>query len=384
MRVLTWCLVFIVLFLGIPDAHSQDSVVFSHVVTKDAPKGIGANMLKRMVNGHPELRKQWKVQVYPEAVLFEDDDKLKKAMEEGKVHLAAPSISKLAEYNKKLQVFDLPFLFKDTKEVAAFIEKVKEQNLIFHYEKDRIYLNDKLDDKEPVVLLDFWHNGMKQLSSKQNLSSLIRDREKNFLKELTVRVQRGSEVAKKMFERLGAHVEEVPFKEIRKYLRQKKIDSQENTWSNSYLEKYHELQSYFLETNHGYLGYLLIANAQWWKGMTEEQRKLWKEQIIQPVTKEVNRLATEVDIEARERIREYYWELEDKGKKEVGTNSLNETDAEKWCQAIYADYADRNGWKTIVGEIGIEIINVAKEVSGNSNRCPFPQLEGITKTSGSQ
>ena len=106
--------------------------------------------------------------------------------------------------------------------------------------------------------------------------------------------------------------------------------------------------------------------------MTKPQQKLWKEEIIQPVTKEVNRLATEADIEARERIREYYWEQEEKGK-DGGVTSLNEIDAEKWCQAIYAD---RDGWrKIVVEEIGKELISLAKGAGGNSNSCPFPQLE---------
>ena len=59
------------------------------------------------------------VEVFPNSQLFGDAKELE-ALLLGDVQLIAPSLSKFDRYTKKIQVFDLPFLFDDIEAVDRF------------------------------------------------------------------------------------------------------------------------------------------------------------------------------------------------------------------------------------------------------------------------
>ena len=91
-------------------------IKFSHVVAENTPKGQGALYFKKLVE--ERLAGKVEVLVYPSSQLFGDAKEME-ALLLGDVHLIAPSLSKFDRYTKKLQVFDLPFLFDDIEAVAA-------------------------------------------------------------------------------------------------------------------------------------------------------------------------------------------------------------------------------------------------------------------------
>ena len=59
------------------------------------------------------------MQVFPSSQLFGDAKEME-ALLLGDVQLIAPSLSKFDRYTKKMQVFDLPFLFDDIAAVDRF------------------------------------------------------------------------------------------------------------------------------------------------------------------------------------------------------------------------------------------------------------------------
>ena len=50
------------------------------------------------------------------------------------------------------------------------------------------------------------------------------------------------------------------------------VDGQENTWSNIYTQKMHEVQKYITVTNHGYIGYVVVVNKKFWDGLPADIR----------------------------------------------------------------------------------------------------------------
>jgi len=50
------------------------------------------------------------------------------------------------------------------------------------------------------------------------------------------------------------------------------VGGQENTWSNIYTQKMHEVQKYITETNHGYIGYVVVTNKKFWDGLPADIR----------------------------------------------------------------------------------------------------------------
>ena len=105
------------LFSGIASASDPIVIKFSHVVAENTPKGQMAIKLKDLVA--EKLAGKVVVEVFPNSQLF-GDNKVLEAMLLGDVQMAAPALSKFDRYTTQLQIFDLPFLFKDMNAVEKF------------------------------------------------------------------------------------------------------------------------------------------------------------------------------------------------------------------------------------------------------------------------
>jgi C4-dicarboxylate-binding protein DctP len=144
----------IVAMSPVAEAAGPIVIKFSHVVAENTPKGQMANKFKELVE--QRLPGKVKVEVFPNTQLF-DDDAVLPAMLLGDVQLAAPSLSKFDKYTSQLQVFDLPFLFKDIEAADRFQQSEAGQKLL------------KSMEKKGILGLGYLHNGMKQLSANKPL-----------------------------------------------------------------------------------------------------------------------------------------------------------------------------------------------------------------------
>ena len=248
-------------------------IKFSHVTNSDKhPKGVAASLLEQRVNA--EMNGKACMQVFPNSTLY-DDNQVLEALLNGDVQLAAPSLSKFEKITKKYRLFDLPFLFDDVAAVDRF------QNS---------EAGDKLKNamnRRGLKGLEFWHNGMKQMSANKPLL-LPSD-----AKGLKFRVQ-ASDVLVAQFEQLGANPQKMSFKEVYGGLQTKVIDGQENTWSNTYGKKFFEVQDGVTETNHGILDYLVVTSGDWWDNLPDDIRTQLGT-ILKEVTEERNAESTIVN-----------------------------------------------------------------------------------------
>ena len=120
------------LFTGAALASDPITIKFSHVVAENTPKGQMANKFKELVA--ERLGGKVVVEVFPNSQLF-GDDKVLEAMLLGDVQMAAPALSKFERYTPQLQIFDLPFLFKDMAAVEKFQQSAKGQELLIQSRK---------------------------------------------------------------------------------------------------------------------------------------------------------------------------------------------------------------------------------------------------------
>lgn len=239
------------LTLGSLQAMAAPIVIkFSHVVAEATPKGKAANKFRDLVA--ERLKGKVVVEVFPSSQLF-NDDKVMEALLLGDVHLAAPSLSKFGKYTKKIEVFDLPFLFDDLAAADRFMKS-----------PDGIKINRSMQDKG-YLGLGYLHNGMKVLSANKPL------RTPADAKGLKFRIQ-SSDVLAAQFEAVGGVPLKKPFSEVFTLLQTKAVDGTENPWSNVYSKKFHEVQDYFVESNHGYLGYLVVTSSEFWNGLPKDIR----------------------------------------------------------------------------------------------------------------
>jgi C4-dicarboxylate-binding protein DctP len=248
-------------------------IKFSHVVAEKTPKGQGALKFKELAE--KKLPGKVEVQVFPSSQLFGDAKEIE-ALLLGDVHIIAPSLSKFDRYTKKLQVFDLPFLFDDLEAVDRFQKSSAGTALL-----------DSLKSKG-MKGLAYWHNGMKQFSSNRPKLQVPAD-----VKGLKFRIQ-ASDVLEAQFRAVGANPQKMAFSEVYQALQTGVVDGQENTWSNIYSQKYHEVQKTIALTNHGVIDYMVITNAKWWERLPADVRKGLEEAMAE-ATLYANKLAYDLD-----------------------------------------------------------------------------------------
>src|SRR3954464_2657563 len=112
---------------GAPAGAAATVVKLSHVVAENTPKGQAALKFKELAE--KKLPGKVEVQVFPNSQLFGDGKEME-ALWLGDVQVIVPSLSKFDRYTKKLQVFDLPFLFPDIAAVDKFQHTKKGKELL--------------------------------------------------------------------------------------------------------------------------------------------------------------------------------------------------------------------------------------------------------------
>ena len=323
-----WKLALIILAAVSTAATAAPLVIkLSHVVAENTPKGQAALKFKELAE--KKLAGKVEVQVFPNSQLFGDGKEME-ALLLGDVQVIAPSLSKFDRYTKKLQVFDLPFLFRDIKAVDRFQQGPQGKALL-----------DAMRAKG-IKGLAYWHNGMKELSDDRAQLRAPED-----VKGLKFRIQ-PSDVLEAQFRALGANPQKMAFSEVYQALQTGVVDGQENTWSNIYSQKFHEVQKTIAVTNHGVVDYMVITNAKWWDGLPADIRKGLEEAMAE-ATQYGNGLANDFNERDRKRI-------EQAGKAKI--QALSPDDIAKWQKAM------EPVWKKFEPDIGRDLIEAARKANG--------------------
>jgi C4-dicarboxylate-binding protein DctP len=303
-------------------SHAQIVIKFSHVVAENTPKGQAALKFKELAE--KKLPGKVQVQVFPNSQLFGDAKEME-ALLLGDVQFIAPSLSKFDRYTKKLQLFDLPFLFSDIEAVDRFQQSAQGKALLASMKG------------KGIMGLAYWHNGMKELSDNRDKLRLPED-----VRGLKFRIQQ-SDVLEAQFRALGANPQKMAFSEVYQALQTGVVDGQENTWSNIYSQKFYEVQKTIAVTNHGVIDYMVITNAGWWDKLPADVRKGLQE-AMDEATKFGNGIANEYNERDRKRI-------EAAGKAKV--QPLTKADLAEWQKAMHPV------WKKFEPDIGNDLIQAA-------------------------
>jgi len=299
-------------------------IKFSHVTTEATQKGKAAVELMNRVND--EMNGKACMEVFPNSTLYNDDAVLE-AMLQGDVQLAAPSLSKFEQFTKVFRLFDIPFMFKNMAAVDEFQNSEAGQAM-----KESMV-------RRGLLGLDFWHNGMKQISANKPLM-MPED-----AAGLKFRIQ-PSEVIKAQIAALNASPQPMAFSEVYGALQTGVVDGQENTWSNIYTKKFFEVQDGVTETNHGLIDYMLVTSVDFWDGLPEDVRTQLGT-IIHEVTVKNNAEGGDTDAQARQAVLD------------AGT-TIRELTAEQrqaWVDAM------KPVWGQFVADVGQENIDAAQAIN---------------------
>jgi C4-dicarboxylate-binding protein DctP len=250
--------------LGTPAlAQSPIVIKFSHVVAPDTPKGKGAEKFKELAEKYTGGKV--KVEVYPNSQLYKDKEEVE-ALQLGAVQMLAPSLAKFGPLGvKEFEVFDLPFILPN----KAALRKVTEGAL-----GKKLFA--KLETKG-ITGLAYWDNGFKIMTANKPL------RTPEDFRGLKMRIQ-SSKVLEAQMRALGAIPQVMAFSEVYQALQTGVVDGAENTASNIYTQKHHEVQKFGTLADHGYIGYAVIVNKKFWDGLPADVRTQLEKAMAEATT----------------------------------------------------------------------------------------------------
>jgi C4-dicarboxylate-binding protein DctP len=286
-------------------AYAQDPIIikFSHVVAVDTPKGKGAQKFKELAEAATKGRV--KVEVYPNSQLYKDKEEME-ALQLGAVQMLAPSLSKFGPLGvKEFEVYDLPYILPSKAALVRVNEGPIGKSLL-----------KKLEPKG-ITGLAFWDNGFKEMTSNKPIKTVAS------MKGQKLRIQ-SSKVLDAQMRALGANPQVMAFSEVYQAMQTGVVDGGENTPSNVYTQKMHEVQKYLAVTDHGYIGYAVITNKKFWDSLPADIRTAL-EGAMKEATRYANDIAQKENDAALEGIRKA-------GKTEV--YALTAAEKAEWRKAL--------------------------------------------------
>ncbi len=288
---------------GTVSAQQPIVIKFSHVVALETPKGRGAEQFKKLAEERTKGRV--KVEVYPNSQLYKDKEELE-AIQIGAVQMLAPSLSKFGPLGaREFEAFDLPFLFDNDVELHKITQGPIGQQLLGNLAN------------KGVIGLAFWDNGFKQMTANKPL------RMPEDFKGQKLRIQ-SSKVLDAQMRALGANPQVMAFSEVYQALQTGVVDGTENTTSNIFTQKTHEVQKYLTVSDHGYIGYAVVVNKKLWEGLPPDIRATLQG-AMKDATTYANDIAKKENDEALEGIKK-------SGKTQIITLTAQEKAA--WKKAV--------------------------------------------------
>lgn len=321
-----------VLLLCLSNAVFADPIIikFSHVVAPDTPKGRAAEKFKQLAE--QKTRGRVKVEVYPNSQLYKDREELE-ALQLGSVQMLAPSMAKFGPMGvREFEVFDLPYIFPDSNVLHRVMDGEVGKKLFA-----------KLDTKG-LTGLAFWDNGFKQMSSNRPMHNV------SDLKGLKMRIQ-SSKVLDAQMKALGAIPQVMAFSEVYSALQQGVVDGTENPVSNFYTQKMNEVQKHMTMSNHGYLGYAVVVNKDFWAGLPADVRKALTE-AMEEATEFERDIAQKENDDALQKVRD---------SRTTEVYVLTDSEREAWRKALLPVHAE---FESIIGKDLIQsVYDTARQVA---------------------
>ena len=306
------------------DGYQKMIVTFSHVAAENTPKGQAALKFKEIVESKSNGAIQ--VKVFPSGQLYGDDNEIE-ALQANNVQIIAPSSAKLSGFEKSFEIFDLPFMFKNSQALYKFEDGDGGKKLL-----------GKLD-KTGMIGLGFWPNGFKHITNNK-----VEINDPSDLKGLKIRTHGGT-IINEVYEELGASSAKIAFNETYQALQLGTVDGQENSLINIQTQRYPEVQKYLTLTGHARSEYVLVANKAWWDKLNEKTKELFMEAV---------RISTEKSRELEEQFEaEALKDMKKNGN--IKIHELTEEERQKFIDAL-RPVSEKWG-----KEIDSEILQKAKE-----------------------
>jgi TRAP-type transport system periplasmic protein len=235
------------LFLASFPALAEVKAKIGHAMPDTHPQAQAMNKFAQLAKDY--TKGNVVVQAYHSATLGSDEKQLQ-AVQAGTQELYIGTLAPLSSKVAEVQVWDLPFLFANEKEVYAVLDGASSKQIFQKIESSGL------------VGLTWTGMGFRNLSNSKRSVSKLED-----ITGLKVRVM-ANPVALATWKAIGANAVPMAFSEVFPALETKALDGQENPLVHMYSNKMQEVQKFISITNHVYTPVALVASKKFWDGLS--------------------------------------------------------------------------------------------------------------------
>ena len=223
-----------------------------HAMPEEHPQAIAMNKFVELAAKYTNNNVQLKA--FHSAVLGSDEKQLQ-AVQAGTQEFYIGTLAPFSAKIKEVQVWDLPFLFANVKEVYPVLDGAACKKIF-----------EKL---EPIGVHGLMWTGMgfRNLSNSKRAVTKLED-----INGLKIRVM-ANPVALETWKTLGANAVPMAFAEVFTALEIKAIDGQENPLVHMYSNKMQEVQKFISLSNHVYTPVALVVSKKFWEGLSASDKE---------------------------------------------------------------------------------------------------------------
>jgi C4-dicarboxylate-binding protein DctP len=223
-------------------------IIVSHNHPENSPEHEGMAAFKELVEEKTDGRVN--VKIYTNLQLGSMREQAE-ATQTGTIQITQQPTAVLSTFVTAYELVDFPFLWPDAETAYKVLDGEIGELISAEAEK------------EGFVNLGWMAAGFKQFTANTPIHS------PEDLKGMQVRVMPAPLLNAQM-EAWGAKPTPIEFGELYNSLQQGVVDGQENPIKTIYLNRLFEVQSYLIKSNHGFLGYGIVANKAWFEGLPDD------------------------------------------------------------------------------------------------------------------
>lgn len=232
------------------DGEETIKIVFSHNQQVGTPEDIGA---QAMVSKLEELLgDRISVELYPNQQMGSLREQAE-ATQLGSINITMQPVSTITPFVDDIKVIDFPYLLPaDREQIFEVLDGELGQEALGRLEQGGF------------KGLGFWFEGYKLFTTKNKEIHSPAD-----FQGMKIRVME-SPLLVAQYENWGATATPIAYTELYSALEQGTVDGEENPIQSIESNKYYEVQSQIIQSYHGTMTYILMANSEWFNGLPSD------------------------------------------------------------------------------------------------------------------
>ncbi|WGE89073.1 TRAP transporter substrate-binding protein [Actinobacillus arthritidis] len=300
-----------VAFSGV--ANAEISLRFGYEAPRSDSQHVAAKKFDELLKD--KTKGEIKLKLFPDSTLGNAQTMIS-GVRGGTIDIEMSGSPNFTGLEPKLNVIDIPFIFKDREHVYKVLDGEIGQGLLQDLEK------------QGLKGLAFWDVGFRAFSNSKHAVNKPED-----IKGLKVRTNQNPMYIK-AFSLLGGNPVPMPLSELYTALETRAVDAQEHPIGIFWSAKLYEVQKHLSLTNHGYTPLIVVMNKAKFDGLTPELQK-----AVLDATKEAGQFQRDLNVKNEKDIIEKL--------RKAGVEVIEQVDNAPFKAAIEAevrkDFIEKHG-----------------------------------------